>query len=294
MHTVPRANLNGHAGWLREFVAKPLRRHPLPAFLIIGAQKGGTTSLASYLAAHPEVVSPAYKEVHYFDLNYGKGSEWYRSHFPIGGRRRLKSFVKGQRLRAIDATPYYLLHPQVASRVARAIPSARIVLLLRDPVSRAYSHYHHEVRLGTEKLSFADALDAEPARTSGEVERMATEPLYEGFNYQHFTYLRRGIYSEQLRCWLRYFRSEQFLVLSSEQFFENPAVGYRKALKFLGLTEWELPAYPPEHTGKYSPMPPEIRKRLIEYYAPHNRILREDLNSYWPGTGDEVVARFSG
>jgi hypothetical protein len=289
----PREKLNALPGRLRESIAKPLRLHPLPAFLIIGAQKAGTTSLASYLAAHPGVVSPAFKEVHYFDLNYRNGNEWYRSHFSVGARRRLESYVRGRRLLALDATPYYMMHPQVALRVSRLIPAAKIIVLLRDPVRRAYSHYHHEIRLGTEHMSFEEAIDAEPARTAGEVERLAADPSYEGFNYQHFSYLGRGIYFEQLRGWLQYFRPDQFLVLSSEKFFASPASEYRNVVKFLGLPEWEPPAYPAEHVGSYSPMSAAIRSRLHGYYAQHNRTLRHDLNATWPGTGDAIVGRFS-
>lgn len=269
------------------------RAHALPAFLIIGAQKAGTTSLASYLAAHPSVVSPKWKEVHFFDLNYTRGVEWYRSHFPVGARRRLGSGFQGRRLLAGDATPYYILHPRAPFRAWQLIPAARIIILLRDPVVRAYSHYHHEVRLGKESLSFDEAIAAEPSRIAGEVQRLEAEPAYESFNYQHFTYLERGIYSDQIHRWLNYFRPDQFLVLSSEEFFEKPADGYRKVLQFLGLPQWELPAYPAEHVGSYPPMPAATRQHLLDYYAPHNRTLRKHLNSHWPGAGDAVVDKFS-
>lgn len=281
------------AGQARAFFARLLRTHKLPGFLIIGAQKAGTTSLASYLAAHRNVISPVFKEVHYFDLNYSKGVEWYRSNFPIGARRRLDTHFDSRYLRAFDATPYYLMHPQVPLRVSQLIPSVRIIVLLRDPVDRAYSHYHHEVRLGTESLPFEDAIHAEPTRIAGEVKRFETEPAYAGFNYQHFTYLERGIYSNQILRWLQYFNPQQFLVLSSEQFFKNPDGEYQKVLQFLGLRAYELPSYPAEHVGKYPPISLQVRGRLREYYAPHNRTLRDMLNATWPGTGDTIVNSFS-
>jgi sulfotransferase family protein len=277
----------------RAFIARLFRVHRLPDFLIIGAQKAGTTSLASYLAAHPSVLAPAFKEVHYFDSNYTRGTEWYRSHFPIGARRRLGTRFHGRRLRAFDATPYYLMHPQVPLRASRLIPAARIIVLLRDPVDRAYSHYHHEVRLGFETLTFEQAIEAEPARIAGELQKLDADPSYAGFNYQHFTYLERGIYSVQIRRWLNYYRPDQILILSSEQFFQSPAAEYRKVLKFLDLPPWELPSYPAEHVGKYPPMSATVRSRLREYYAPRNRALRDELNSTWPGSGDAIVSRFS-
>ena len=270
-----------------------LRAGALPDFLIIGAQKAGTTSLASYLAAHPCVVSPTLKEVHFFDLNYSKGIDWYRSHFPISRWKRMRRRLRGKPLLTGDATPYYLFHPRVPFLASQVIPSTRIIVLLRDPVDRAYSHYHHEVRLGKEKLSFEDAIEAEPSRTAGEEQRLESEPSYESLAYQHFTYLARGIYSDQMHRWMNYYRPEQFQVLSSEQFFESPATEYRKVLKFLGLRDCELPAYPADNSGKYASMSAATRDRLLEYYAPHNRKLRQHLNSLWPRSGDAIVDRFA-
>ena len=269
------------------------RVHRLPSFLIIGAQKAGTTSLASYLAAHPSVVSPGFKEVHFFDLNYNKGTDWYRSQFPIGGRQRLANRLYGQTGVAVDATPYYMLHPMVPYRAWKLIPSARIIVLLRDPVARAYSHYHHEVRLGHEKLSFEEAIAAEPSRTAGEADRLRLEPSYQSFAYQHFTYLERGIYWAQIRHWLNYFPPEQFLILSSERLFESPASVYRGVLKFLGLSAFELPGYPAEHVGRYPRLSAELKDQIFRYYEPHNHVLRKFLNSNWPGSGDAIVDTFS-
>lgn len=287
------AKVDRAQGRAREFVARQLRVYTLPAFMIIGAQKAGTTSLASYLAAHPNVVSPSFKEIHFFDLNYLKGESWYRSHFPIGARRRISVFGRASRLRAIDATPYYLLHPDAPRRVSQMLPDIKIVILLRDPVYRAYSHYHHEVRLGTEHLTFEEAIKAESERTAEDLERLCAQPSYPGFNYQHFSYLQRGIYSEQIYRWLRYFRREQFLILSSELFFKDPGATYRRVLKFIGVPDWEPATYRAEHVGKYPALHSETRNQLSAYYAMHNRTLRKTLNLYWPGTGDEIVSHFS-
>ncbi len=265
----------------------------LPDFLIIGAQKAGTTSLANYLAQHPSVVAPKWKEVHFFDLNYEKGPAWYRSNFPISRRERLERRLQNQQLLSGDATPYYILHPCAARRAFDLIPKARIIVMLRDPVDRAYSHYHHEIRLGKESLPFEEAIAAEPSRIAGEVEQLEADPLYKSLNYQHFTYLARGVYCDQIRQWLRYYRRDRVLIVSSERFFESPALEYRRVLKFLGLMPWELSAYPAEHVGKYQPISYATRDRLIKYYSPHNQILRQYLNSTWPGVGDTVVDRFS-
>jgi hypothetical protein len=272
----------------------------LPDFLIIGAQKAGTTSLASYLTAHPQVVAPKRKEIHFFDLNFHldsdldstKDVDWYRSHFPIGRRARLKALLRGKRLLSGDATPYYLLHPLAALRAFMVVPAARIIIMLRDPVDRAYSHYHHEIRLGEESLSFEEAIAAEDSRIAGEEERILDDPLYASFSYQHFTYLKRGLYAGQIRDWLRYYPADQVLIVSSEQLFENPFAEYQRVLKFLRLPTWELPSYRAEFSGKYPPLDESTRDRLCEYFAPHNRELHDYLNSKWPGVGTSVVSKW--
>ena len=127
----------------------------LPDFLIIGAQKGGTTSLYNYVQAQPCVAPAARKEVHFFDrrLNLNKGLTWYRGHFPTRVEQysarhlRLQPFLTG------EATPEYLFLPHIPHIVARVLPVIKLILLLRNPVDRAYSQYQHAVVQGTYSMS---------------------------------------------------------------------------------------------------------------------------------------------
>src|SRR5215470_750369 len=121
----------------------------LPDFLIIGAQKAGTTSLYAYLTAHRDVRPAGRKEVHYFDLGFTAGAElgegWYRSMFPLRARLALDGRRTGRPVRTGEASPYYLFHPAAPQRAAALVPEARLLVLVRDPVERAWSHYRHEV-----------------------------------------------------------------------------------------------------------------------------------------------------
>ena len=126
----------------------------LPQAVILGAQKSGTSSLHYYLVQHPGVVAPLRKEVHYFDLNLARGEAWYRAHFGLDGEPGV----------SIDSSPYYLYHPVVPARLHALLPGARLIVLLRDPVRRAYSHYWHERDKGRESLAFEDAVAAEAER----------------------------------------------------------------------------------------------------------------------------------
>ena len=133
----------------------------LPDFIMIGGMKCGTTSLFQYLQQHPGVSRVYVEEVHFFDLHYGRGLNWYRAHFPVKG--------KGEATICGDDSPYYIFHPLVPARVREDVPGAKLIALLRNPVDRAYSHYHHELRRGREDLSFEKALDREEERLEGEV-----------------------------------------------------------------------------------------------------------------------------
>jgi hypothetical protein len=264
--------LMGHAKqplrWLRaEYRQLTASLRGFPSLLIIGAQKSGTTSLFHYLAQHPRVLAPLGKEIHYFDLNYGRGVNWYRRHFPY--RQRL-----GDGKLTLDASPYYLIHPQVPARAAQLLPEAKLIAVLRNPVDRALSHYQHEVRYGRERLSFADALDQEPERLAGEEERLRSDPEYYSFNHRHFSYLRRGLYHEQLLRWTQHFPREQLLVLQSERLFRDPVGATAAVYRFLGLDSHRLKRYRPFLVGNYDPgLPPELRVRLASYFEPHNREL---------------------
>jgi hypothetical protein len=244
--------------------------------LIIGAQKAGTTYLYHLLTQHPSVESATAKEVHYFDVHFGKGLDWYRSHFPRPEWRG------GQKTMTGEASPYYLFHPHAARRAADAVPHARLIVLLRNPVDRAYSDYQHRYREGREPLkSFPEAIEAEDHRLRGERERMLAHEDYASPNYRKFSYLSRGVYVDQLKEWREYFDEDQFLVLKSEDFLGHPENTLASVHEFLGLPPREAGDLDEEpeasHKGTYRGLNPAMRERLETYFEPHNQRLYEFL-----------------
>lgn len=253
----------------------PLRT--LPDFVIIGGQRCGTTSLYNYLVKHPNVLPAFRKETHFFTNHFGKGLTWYRAQFPSGlylsyaQRRYGQGFVSG------EATPYYLFHPHAPRRVFEAIPEVRLIVLLRNPVDRAYSHYHHEVRAGVESLSFEDAIERELEELPLETEKMLKDEHYHSFCHQNYSYLARGIYVEQLESWGRFFNTQQMLIIQSEGFDQDPPSALRQVIEFLHLPAWELKEYTKYHQANYAPMDPATRRRLADLYQDHNHRLYEFL-----------------
>jgi GT2 family glycosyltransferase len=268
---------------------------PGPDFIIVGAKRGGTTSLYNYLLEHPSV-APLFpgrqriKGVHYYDSEYGRGQRWYRSHFPltVGGRYVARPWaapaVTG------EASPYYLFHPLAAGRLASDFPATRLIIVLRDPVERAYSHYKERVRHGAEPLSFEEALDAEPDRLRGEAERIMREPGYRSVAHENYSYLAQGRYLDMLSRWLGFFRREQFHIVASEDFYAEPDRVVNGVWSFLGLPPRELRS---RKRHNYHPAPdllPATRRRLQEGFAEHNRQLEQLLGRRlpWPAAGHPV------
>jgi Sulfotransferase domain len=252
----------------------------LPSFIIIGAQRCGTTSLFNYLIQHPSIKKPFYKEVHFFDNYYGAynlGFGWYRGHFPINTFGFLKTDTQNQRVITGEATPYYMFHPSCPKRIKEALPDVKLIALLRNPAERAYSHYQHSVREGYETISFKEALEKEKVRLKGEREKILSDPNYYSFNHNRYSYLSRGIYINQLQNWRKYFPKEQMLILRSEDLFYDLSSIYNILLEFLGLPEFTIKRQINYNVGHYSPMAPSLRDRLVEYFKPHNKKLYEYL-----------------
>jgi len=252
--------------------------HVLPDFYIIGAAKSGTSSLYEYLIQHPAIYSAVSKEPRFFDKYYDRGINYYRVGFPFkfqkfSAKRSGKDFVTG------EATVRYLDHPFVPKRIKELTPNAKFLVLLRNPIERAFSHYTMMASKRKEELTFEEAINQEQTRTKKEFEKMEQNQHYYSSEFYHHAYLDRGIYVKKLQLWMNVFPKNQFLIIQSENFFKNPSLTYKSILKFLNLSNWELNEYKTIGPGKYkkSQMNPNTRKKLIEYFKPYNEQLFEFL-----------------
>ena len=248
----------------------PLRLKP--GFVMIGAQRCGTTSLFRALMDHPQVVAPTFhKGINYFDLNYYRGMRWYKGHFPVVEIARLRAARYGAPL-AFEASGYYMYHPFALERLTRDLPGVKLIVMLRDPVERAYSAYKHESARGFEHESFERALQLEDDRLSGEIDRMRDDFTYESISHRHHSYRHRGHYAEQLERAFALVPRSQVYVIDSGEFFSQPAREYARLIEFLGLRPFE-PAFPKRNARPGGPMVEQTRQWLQEYFAPHNERL---------------------
>ena len=239
-----------------------------PDFLIVGAQRCGTTSLFRDLAQHPAVAPPVFqKGIHYFDVHYGRGPRWYAAHFPLRAPAARRTARSGGRPLTGEASPYYMFHPLAPGRIAADLPAVRLIVLLRDPVERAHSAHRQESARGFETEPFERALELEPARLAGEVERIRRDPGYVSFSHQHHAYLARGRYAEQLATLFNLVGRDRVLVLDSAAFFTDPGQVWDRLLRFLGLPPWRPAVYGRHNARPSSPLPAALRRRLEEHFA---------------------------
>jgi len=244
-----------------------------PAFLIVGAQRSGTTTLFRLLASHPNLVRPTLsKGSGYFDDFYGQGWRWYRAHFPLRGLARL--FARGP-VATFECSGYYLFHPLAAERIARDLPEVKVVVVVRDPVERTYSAYRHERARGFETVDFDTALELEGIRVSGEGERLARDPGYRSFEHRHHAYVGRSEYAGQIRRLVEVLGADRVFVLEADAFFQDPAVEFARLQRWLGIPVWT-----PDDVGWWNaepgvPLAADLRASLMERFAEHDSALAE-------------------
>jgi len=195
----------------------------LPSFLIIGVPKAGTTSLAAYLAGHPDIFMSREKELHFFDRDE-KDEGWYREQFLDAGAATAVG----------EATPTYILSRKALSRMASLLPDAKLIVLMRDPVDRAYSHYWWN-RPMYERRDFATAVRDETHRNASD------RPLDGDDDSLYRTYTGGGRYLELLRRVFVHYPRGSVLPVFLEDLRRDPAGAYGEVCRFVGVEDAGLP-----------------------------------------------------
>jgi tetratricopeptide (TPR) repeat protein len=233
----------------------------IPNFIIIGSQRCGTTSLYTYLAQHPQILTPIKKEMDFFSWHFHRGIDWYLAHFP--------PIPQGENFFTFEASPSYFDYREAPERLYSAFPQVKLIVLLRNPVDRAISHFYRLSSLNWEHRSFDRAIN-------DEIERLAQNPEYI-IGEEPGNYLARGRYVEFIQNWLAFFPKEQLLVLKSEDFYADVAETFKQVLEFLNLPDYQLSEYQNANPGFYRPTSESVRDWLSDYFKPYNQQLEEYL-----------------
>ena len=260
------------------FLRSTASQRILPSFFIAGVQKGGTTSLCKYFEQHPQVIQPQRKDVYFFnnELNFAKGMGWYKSHFAHKVYKAIYDQSNGVNAITFDGTPNYFDAPLAAERLHKYFPDTKVILLLRNPIDRAYSNYQMACKFGFEKLSFEEALELEEKRLADETKFAPAHP-YHSYVYQRLTYKKRGAYINYIKPWATLFK-QNLMIVKSEDLFMEPNREFGKMLDFLNLNSCDHIQFEVFNKGEYkSGILPATRQTLVEYYKPFNEQLYQFL-----------------
>ncbi|ACK73095.1 sulfotransferase [Gloeothece citriformis PCC 7424] len=247
-----------------------------PDFLMIGVQRSGTTSLYKYLIQHPQIlVSHSSRETYYFDNpeNYAKGLSWYLKHFPL-------KVQKGNKL-TFEASPSYLYYPYIPKLIHQDLGEIKMIVILRNPVDRAYSAWQMFHSYG--ELPLAHLRERADIRTFAEAIEQEFNPEINKATYP-YNYINRGKYVEQLENYYKYFDKEQILLLSFEELGQDLNSVLNKTCDFLNIEPFSLARIEEFKKDKYaqakyikSPDDVEALERLKNYFIPFNEKLYELL-----------------
>lgn len=262
-----------HIDFLRQVRLNTASWRKLPDFLCIGAQKSGSSTLYWWLHQHPQLSMSFDKESKFFDRHYHKGVKWYRHQFPLNSSKKL----------AGDNTPYYLFHPLVPERVHELCPDAKVIMVLRNPIDRAYSQYQMECRKGREVHgSFERAIEGELERIDKAKNDLLADPLGYHHTFENTSYLSRGIYIDQIEHWLQWFERDKLLILENEHFYNSPKESLGEVYDFLGIEHVTPTDWRSYNVINYAPMKGSTREELNAFFRPHNerleRFLGKELN----------------
>ena len=258
----------------------------IPDFLVIGAKRCGTTSLYQHLSEHPCISRSPRDNIGFFNENYHLGINWYKSLFPTKFTRD-KIIKKHGKFLTYDVTPQYLREPYVAKRMFQTFPKMKLIVLLRNPIDKSYSHHIMGKNSNTlnnnpewegidnKQVSFEDIVNRD-------IEFISKYEKKNGeLNDNYFrnvitkTNLARGFYAQFLRKWFDVYDRKQFLILSSSELANSTQKTLNKIFNFLEIPEYDIPDTTKINTQKYEPMKKQTREILIQFFKKYNNELYE-------------------
>jgi hypothetical protein len=233
-----------------------------PDFLIIGAMKCGTTFLYHYLNEHPEIEMSRVQEVNYFSRHYYRSKWYYRSFFPF----------KSKGMKSGESGIHYIFDPRCAARIKKDLPNTKIILLMRNPIDRAQSHYN-QIHTIDPANDFEHAIELEQERIGRLQEKIANSKYYTSVEYETYSYANRGLYFEQLSIWLKHYKLEELLIIKSEDMYADPKKVFERVYKHIGVSVNFPKNIKPQNSREYEPMSVSLRNKLKAFYAEDSKKL---------------------
>lgn len=243
----------------------------LPDFIIIGAKRCGTTTLYENLAEHPCIEKSSHDNIGFFNDNFHLGINWYKSHFVTINKKNeiMKKFGK---FATYDVTTSYIRNPELAIKIKTKIPNSKIIAILRNPVDRAFSEYNENKK----NKSNIDSFEKIVIEELNEYSKISNNEI--NLIIKKLNLVGKGLYQKQLKKWFEVFSKESILILSTEEFENKPDITYSKIFHFLELPEYQVKNTKKFNKNSYPKMDDKIRKKLEEFFEPHNHDLFNLIN----------------
>ncbi len=244
----------------------------LPDFINIGASKCGTTSLYHFLIQHPNVHPAITKELNYF-IWYP--TAYYRANFPTVFKKYFEKKIGNRSFVTGEATPLYMFYPSIAKKIQKMNPKIKLIVLLRNPIDRAFSQYSEHFKLGYHNSLTFDEVIKKELNIIEKIKNFEDEKFMRKNIFK--LNLSRGIYFEQLKKWMAVIPKDQFLILKTEEFNVDKQKIMNQVFNFLKLPKYSINILKKHNVGKYTSMNSSTRKFLIDFFKPHNKRLYKFL-----------------
>ena len=266
------------------------RSRLLPDAIIVGNNKSASNTIFYNLIEHPQIKGSSRRENRFFDANYWRGTNWYRSYFPTKSEK-IRFEKKNSKLIILDSSPTAYLHTYAAKRIKKLLPDSKLIILFRNPTDHAYSLYHHRVRMKVESETFENCILHDQERFNETEKKWQNDEVREHtWKDLRLSYVSDGIYFNHIEKWFSLFPKENIHCINVDDLAKDPIYVLNEICNFLDLHEYSFKNYVKKNVNKedsrketYKPMNPETRKKLIEFYKPHNAKLELFLNKkfYW-------------
>ena len=251
-----------------------------PTYLIIGASRSGTTAIYDYLSKNRFGYRSPLKELHFFDNYFHKGFLWYKGNFPTIFHKFYLEKILHKKIVCGEATARYLISPLVAKRISKCIPDIKLIVMVRNPIDRAFSQYRRRFEKDSESRTFSDVVETEIEYLSSLPQSFNNDNLDKyAERFLKAPYLGRSLYEQQLLMWLKFFDKKQILLLKSEDFYQNPSNSLDKIYSFLGTKNYgnyQSLKIKQNASGYVIPLEPNVKKKLIDFFSTHNHILKKE------------------
>ena len=274
-------SLNPYSFTTDRFIRNITRNYRLlPDFLIIGYHKCGTTSLYNYLIQHPNIAQAGRKEIQYFSMSYWRGINWYKSYFPTIFTKKKVEKKTNTKFITGEASAQYIYHPYSLERIKKTLPDVKLILLLRNPIDRAFSHYKHLKDIDAEKIeTFEEVIELDSKRHEVMFDNFRKNKIKE-YNHKFFLppYISMGKYVIQIEKLFKIFPKENIIILESKELRDFPEKTTNRVFDFLNLSVMNNINFEEKNIGRYPPMNSDTRTKLVECYRPYNKKLEKLLN----------------